>query len=49
MFQKLSLRLRSLFRSPAVDRELDQELDNEIRYHLDMQPQDFVRRGIPEK
>jgi len=49
MFQKLSLRLRSLFRSPAVDRELDQELDNEIRYHLDMQTQDFVRRGIPEK
>jgi putative ABC transport system permease protein len=43
--QKLSLRLRGLFRSPAVDRELDDEL----RYHLDMQIQDFVRRGIPEK
>ena len=45
MFEKLSLRLRSLFRSPAVERELD----DEIRYHVEMQTQEFVRRGIPEK
>ncbi len=43
MFRKLSLRLRSLFRSPAVDRELD----DEVRHHLEMQQEELIRRGIP--
>jgi putative ABC transport system permease protein len=43
MFRKLSLRLRSLFLSPAVDRELDEE----VRHHLEMQQEDLIRRGIP--
>ena len=43
MFRKLSLRLRSLFRSPAVDRELD----DEVRYHLEMQQEELIRRGVP--
>ena len=38
----LRLRLRSLFRSRAVDRELDDEL----RYHLDRQTELLVARGL---
>ncbi len=44
MFHKLLLRLRSLFRSPAVDRELDEE----VRYHLEMQKEEMMRRGMTE-
>jgi putative ABC transport system permease protein len=37
-------RLRSLFRSSAVERELDDEL----RYHLEMQQEELIRRGNSE-
>jgi putative ABC transport system permease protein len=40
----LFLRLRSLFRKAAVDRDLD----NETRHHLEMQIEELVRRGVPE-
>src|SRR6185312_16072660 len=36
------LRLRSLFRGAAVDRELDEEL----RYHLDQQIEEHIARGL---
>src|SRR5688572_15662950 len=42
----LPLRLRSLFKRKAVDRELDEEL----RYHLDQQIQQNIARGLtPEE
>jgi predicted permease len=37
------LRLRSVFRHRAVERELDEEL----QYHLDRQTEEHVRRGMP--
>src|SRR5262245_56002371 len=40
---KLPLRLRSLLRRNRVERELDEE----IRYHLDRQIQDFIAKGLP--
>lgn len=45
MLQKLSLRLRSLFRSRVVD----EELDDEVRFHVERQTEEFVRQGIPEQ
>ena len=35
------LRLRSLFRRPQVERELDEEL----RYHVDQQVEDYIAKG----
>ncbi len=43
MWQKVSLRLRSLFRASAVDRDLD----DEVRFHVEQQTAEFARRGIP--
>ncbi len=43
--QKLRLRLRSLFRSGRVE----QELDEELQYHLDHLVEDYVARGMPRK
>ena len=40
----LRLRLRSLFRSASVDRELDEEL----RYHLERDVEALVAAGVPE-
>ena len=40
--QKLRLRLRSLFRSGRVE----QELDEELQYHLDHLVEDYVARGM---
>jgi predicted permease len=37
-----ALRLRSVFRKEAVDRELDEE----FQYHLDRQTAEFMRRGM---
>jgi predicted permease len=37
------LRLRSLFRRPQVE----QELDEELRYHVERQANEYVRRGLP--
>jgi putative ABC transport system permease protein len=39
----LRLRLRTLFRS----RQLDRELDEELRYHLDRETQRNVNLGCP--
>src|SRR6185295_4338031 len=43
MFHRLSLRLRSLFRGAAVDDELDEEL----RYHLERQIDEHIACGLP--
>src|SRR6185295_15280105 len=43
MFHRLSLRLRSLFRGAAMD----QELDEELRYHLEQQIDAHIARGLP--
>ncbi len=43
MWRKLFLRFRSLFHSRAVD----QELDDELRFHVEQQTADFVGRGMP--
>jgi hypothetical protein len=40
----LSLRLRSLFRRQAANRELDDEL----RYHLDLKTEENIARGMHE-
>ena len=45
MWQKLALRLRSLFRANAVD----QDLDDEVRFHVEQQTEEFVRRGMPRE
>jgi predicted permease len=45
MFERLYLRLRSLFRSRAVDAELD----DEVRFHVEQQTAEFVRRGLLEQ
>jgi putative ABC transport system permease protein len=45
MLQTLRLFLRSLFRSRA----LDQDLDDEVRYHVEKQTEEFVRRGMQEQ
>src|SRR5262245_48402040 len=39
----LMLRLRSLFRSTRVERELDEEL----RFHIDEHVRELVARGVP--
>jgi predicted permease len=44
MFEKLTLRLRSLLHSSAVD----QELDDEVGYHVEKQAEEFVRQGMSE-
>lgn len=41
--QRIPLRLRSLFRRDLVE----QELDDELQYHLDQQTAEYVRRGMP--
>ena len=41
--QRLRLRLRSLFRSARVE----QELDEELRYHVDRLVDDFLAAGLP--
>jgi putative ABC transport system permease protein len=38
-------RLRALFRKD----QLDDELDDELRFHLDMETEDLVRRGLTEE
>ena len=43
LIRKLSLRMRSLFRGPTVDRELDDEL----RFHLEQQTQAYAAQGLP--
>jgi putative ABC transport system permease protein len=43
MGRKLFLRFRSLFRSQIVD----QELDAEVRFHVEEQAAEFVRQGVP--
>jgi putative ABC transport system permease protein len=43
-FRKLSLRLRSLFRRSAADRELDEEFG----FHLEEAIQENIRRGMPQ-
>ncbi|MGB6690868.1 MAG: ABC transporter permease, partial [Terracidiphilus sp.] len=43
MFSDLLIRLRSLFRRPAVEIELDDEL----RFHLERQVEKYVRSGVP--
>jgi putative ABC transport system permease protein len=45
MLHKLSLRIRNLFRVHAVD----EDLDDEVRYHVEKQTEEFIRQGIPEK
>ncbi len=40
---KLPLRLRSLFRRQAAD----QELDEELRYHLEQKTQQYIAQGTP--
>jgi predicted permease len=45
-FYTVQLRLRSLFRR----RQVEQELDEEIRYHLERQIQEYIAKGItPEE
>src|SRR5271163_556451 len=39
----LPLRLRSLFRRQAAD----QELDEELRYHLEQKTQQYIAQGMP--
>ena len=41
----LFLRLRSLLRSRAVE----QELDDELRFHLEQQVDSYLRRGLPRE
>lgn len=45
MWRKFILRFRSLFHSQAVDLELDDEL----RFHVEEQAAEFVRRGVPRR
>ena len=45
MRRKFLLRLRSLFHSQV----LDQELDDEVRFHVEQQAAEFVRQGIPSE
>ena len=45
MFSKIWLRLRSLFRGRTVDRELD----DEVRFHVEQQTEEFVRQGMPRE
>src|SRR5215213_4724906 len=40
--QIVALRMRTLFRRAAVERELDEEL----QYHVEQQTEDYVRRGM---
>jgi predicted permease len=42
MIRRLSIRLQSLFR-----RELEGELDKELRYHIDMLVEQNIRKGLP--
>lgn len=43
--QKIYLRLRSLFQLRAVD----QELDEEVRFHVEQQTEELVRSGVPRR
>ncbi len=42
MFAKLTLRLQSLLRAKAVDEELDEE----VRFHVEQQTEEFVKQGM---
>src|SRR4051794_7644851 len=42
-FYEVPLRLRSLFRR----RRVEQELDDELQYHLDRQVEEHIARGVP--
>src|SRR5215510_10249912 len=42
-FYTAPLRLRSLFRRAQVE----QELDEELRYHIERQIEEFIARGLP--
>src|SRR5215207_651424 len=42
-FPRLVLKLRTLFRGDAVDRELDEEL----RYHVERKTEQLIAQGMP--
>ena len=42
-FNVLPLRLRSLFRR----RRVEQELDEELQFHLDRKTEEFIAQGLP--
>src|SRR5215510_14520001 len=44
-FYTAPLRLRSLFRR----RQVEQELDEELRYHIDRQIEELIAKGLPEE
>src|SRR5215510_11409189 len=44
-FYTVPLRLRSLFRRKQVE----QELDEEIRYHIERQRQEFIAKGLADE
>jgi hypothetical protein len=44
-FYTIPLRLRSLFRR----RQADQELDEELRYHLERQIEELIAKGVTEE
>src|SRR5499426_2810612 len=44
-FYAAPLRLRSLFRR----RQVEQELDEELRYHIDRQIEELIAKGLPEE
>ena len=44
-FYKLPLRLRSLFRGARAD----QELNDEMQYHMDRLAQEHMEKGLPEQ
>jgi putative ABC transport system permease protein len=43
MWTDLALRLRALFRRKAVE----EELDDELRFHLDMEAEKYIAAGVP--
>src|SRR5919108_6134955 len=44
-FYTIPLRLRSLFRR----RQVEQELDEELRYHLEQQIEEYIAKGMTEE
>jgi hypothetical protein len=44
-FYTIPLRLRSLFRR----RQIEQELDEELRYHLERQIEELIAKGVTEE